>query len=97
MKRILLGLILLSFIIAPKAMADGTIAVSYTTEQLKAWENITTVSMQEWLQHALDNKARKSIDKIIERDSDKNYRKMNKAQKKALIKSMNLPKKKKNN
>ena len=48
------------------------------------------ISIQEWIQNAISNKARQTIDSIIEQETTHNYRKLKPDEKKKLIAGLTL-------
>ena len=66
--------------------------VEITEEEFKALE-ATILDIQEWTQHAIKNKARKCIDRLVEEYSDKNLKKMSLDDKLEFVKNSNLIKK----
>jgi len=66
--------------------------VEITEEEFKALE-ATILDIQEWTQHAIKNKARKCIDRLVEEYSDKNPKKMSLDDKLEFVKNSNLIKK----
>ena len=60
-----------------------------SNEEVKALEHIIP-SIQEWIEHAIKNKARRCIDRIIEQMTDKQPKKISEETKLGLIKNMKL-------
>jgi hypothetical protein len=59
-----------------------------TDEQDKAILANIDISIQEWLQHAYEDKARRCIDRICEIVSDKQVKKMTEEEKREIIKNI---------
>lgn len=69
--------------------AEKNITITLSDEEYDCMEVILIRNTpEEWIQHAASNKARKSIDKMIETFTDKNYRKLDKAEKEQEIKDI---------
>lgn len=66
---------------------DFTITVS--TQELKALE-WDIYNVQDWIQNAISEKARRTIDTLIDKHSDKNYKKLSKEDKEKIIKDLVL-------
>lgn len=59
--------------------------INYTEEQMKA-VSYHIINPLEWIQHAWDNKARQCIDRIVEKVSDKQAKKISDVEKNQIIK-----------
>lgn len=68
-------------------MIQFTVIVS--EEELKALE-WDIYDVQEWIQNAISEKARRTMDTLIEQHTDKNPRKVPKAEKERIIKGLEL-------
>lgn len=73
----------------------GEFKIIYTEEQKKAFEHYVLQSMQEWTQHAFDNKCRQRIEQAILDNTDKNPNKLSNLEKVELISNIELPKREK--
>jgi len=62
--------------------------VKGTNEKDKAILAVIGVPIQEWLQHAYEDKARRCIDRIIEIASDRNPKKMTESDKMTIIQEL---------
>lgn len=90
MKKIVCFWVIVSLILSLPAMAaDVTFTVTISEEELKALEwNIYNV--QEWIQNAISNKARRCVDSIVEEHSDKQARKLTVEQRWAIVKNADI-------
>lgn len=68
-------------------MPQFTVIVS--NEELKALE-WDIYDVQEWIQNAISEKARKTMDTLVEQNTNLNYKKISKAEKETIIQGLNL-------
>jgi len=68
----------------------GNDSFTLADEEVKALET-DMISVFEWIKNAIENKARKTVDFIITEKTDRQAKKVPKAEKLALIKDMDLP------
>ena len=66
-----------------------TITLKISDEEYKAMEHIVP-SVEEWIDHALNNKVRQCVDRIIEKHTDRQAKKVPMIEKLALIKNLEL-------
>lgn len=90
--RYILALTLV-LILATSAYADKTISVTLTDEEYKAFEWQVN-SPEEWIEHAVNNKIRKSENRMLLELTDKRPDKLTKQERKDLIKNSTLKTKK---
>jgi len=87
--KIFLFFVLLTF--STNAFAAKTISVTISDEEYNAM-SVMTVTPEEWVQSAIENKARKMVDRLVLKYSDKQPGKMSKADREALIRTIDLVK-----
>lgn len=68
-------------------MPNFTVTVS--DEELKTLE-WDIYDVQEWIQNAISEKARRTIDILVEQHTNKNYKKISKVDKEKIIKDLKL-------
>ena len=68
-------------------MPDFTVTVS--DEELKALE-WDIYDVQDHIQNAISEKARRTMDILVDKHSDKNYKKLSKADKEKIVKNLDL-------
>ena len=93
-----LGLILSILLITSPVLAVDYV-ITLTDEQNDAISVLTTTDQlsttpQQWIQNAATNKANQMIERLVKDHSDKQPGKMTKAEKKALINTIDLQKEK---
>ena len=88
MKRIIL--ILIGLLITTNVYAVD-ITVTITQDQFDAM-SVMTVTPQQWVQEAIDNKSNSMVDRLVEKHSDKQPSKLSEAQKNVILNSIDLNK-----
>lgn len=63
--------------------------ISISDEELKALE-WDIYDVQKWIQNAISEKARRTMDTIVEQNTDLNYKKISKLEKENIIRELNL-------
>ena len=77
---------------SPKAFA-GEFVITYTDGQKAAFEAyVTEQTMQEWTQHAFDNKCRKRAEAAISEKTNYNPSRLSETEKNAILSTLKLKK-----
>ncbi len=90
MKKVILLVLILMMAVPASAV---TLTVNLSDEEYKAM-SVMTVTPEEWVQRAITNKANKMIESLVRDCSDKQPSKMNNAEKKTVIDSIDVEKEK---
>lgn len=84
-----LVMLILSILFVSNAYAEKIITVTLTDEEYKAM-SVLVPTPEEWANNAVKNKARKMIDELVDKNSDKKVIKMTEEEKNAVMNSIDL-------
>lgn len=93
MKKIFLSLIVMLFFVGI-VYAEKTITITLTDEEYDAL-TVLTVTPEQWANDAIKNKAKKMINELVNKYSDKQAEKISETEKKEEFKKVDLEKEKK--
>jgi len=87
----LFGILLVSLLLVSNCYA-GEFTITYTDEQKEAFEAYVNVTMQEWTQHAFDDKCRRRMEAAISEKTNYNPSKLSISERDIIIKNLKLKK-----
>ncbi len=68
---------------------EGSEKLNLSAEEQKAFEFVANGPL-EWIRNAIQNRVRRAVDQIVEENSDKNFKKMEVADKLKVVKGANI-------